>query len=210
MTKDMPKTTTSAQRLAYLRTLARTANASLAAEAAGVSRSWAYKRRAADARFDALCCEMIVRFRESPPLPHPPAAHAAGPSLSFGGRGADRRVRVNRDRAGGWTAAKEARFIERLRETCGVPFAAVEAGLSTVSAYRRRQRSPRFAAAWDEALRAGWPPADQPWLESALCFLEGREPPPGNPVRFTRIAQVIDAMEGKRFIPRGPRSRRQR
>ena len=153
-----------------------------------------------------MCREMVARFRDLPPALKPPL-----PILSPPGRGDKRkRVQVRRDRAGGWTGAKEARFIERLRETCGVPFAAVEAGLSTVSAYRRRQRSPRFAAAWDEALRAGWPPADQPWLESALCFLEGREPPPGNPVRFTRIAQVIDAIEGKRFIPRGPRPRRQR
>jgi len=65
----------------------------------------------------------------------------------------------------------------------------------------------RFAAAWDEAQRVGWPPADEPWIESALCFFEGRSPPPDNPVRITNIGQVIEAMRGNRFVRR-PRAKR--
>jgi hypothetical protein len=159
--------------LRYLKALAETGNASLAAAYAGVSRDWAYKRRKADAWFDALCREILARFREMPPHP----------TLSREGRGANRRTRVNRDRAGGWTRDKEAR-------------------LSTVSAYRRRQVRARFAAEWDEALLSGWPPADQPWIESATCFFEGREPPAGNPVRFTSVSEVLEAMKGNRFAPR--------
>jgi hypothetical protein len=169
----------------YLRTLADTGNATLAAAEAGVSRTWAYKRREVDARFDAL-------FREM-------AAIAKGRL----------QARVNRDRADGWTAAKEARFIERLRETCSVWLSAAEVGLTTVSAYRHRQGRPGFAAAWDEALRIGWPPADEPWIEAAHCFFEGREPSPGNPVRITSIDDVIEAMKGNRFAPRRPRSLRE-
>jgi hypothetical protein len=116
-------------------------------------------------------------------------------------------VQVRRDRAGGWTAAKEARFIDRLRETCSVWLASLAVGLSTVSAYRRRQRSARFAAAWDEAERTGWPPADLPWIEAAECFFEGREPPPGNPVRFASVSEVIEALNGNRFAPRQRRGR---
>jgi hypothetical protein len=97
--------------------------------------------------------------------------------------------------------------------------AAAAVGLSTVSAYRRRQRSrfgssfhpsqpnERFAAAWEEAQRVGWPPADEPWIESAICFFEGRSPPPDNPVRITNIDQVIEAMRGNRFVRR-PRAKR--
>jgi len=184
----------------YLKALAETGNASLAAAYAGVSRDWAYKRRKADAGFDALCREILARFRETPP--HPSTAHAAGPSLSREGRGAKRRTRVNRDRAGGWSRDKEARFIARLTETCSVWLAAAEVGLSTVSAYRRRQVRARFAAEWDEALLSGWPPADRPWIESATCFFEGREPPAGNPVRFTSVSEVLEAMKGNRFAPR--------
>src|SRR4051794_38597195 len=99
-------------------------------------------------------------------------------------------VQLRRDRAGGWTAAKEARFLERLEETCSVWLAAAEVGLSTVSAYRHRQPNERFAAAWDEAQRVGWPPTDQPWIESALCFLDGQPPPPDNAVRITSVGEV--------------------
>ena len=117
---------------------------------------------------------------------------------------------MNRDRAGGWTAAKEARFVERLQETCSVWLAAAAVGLTTVSAYRRRQVRPGFAAAWDEAERIGWPRVDQPWIESAMCFFEGREPPPGNPVRFTSIDEVLHALDANRFVPRRPRAKRGR
>lgn len=70
----MPKIIFTAQVVAYLRVLGDTGNASLAAGHAGVSRDWAYRRRKADGRFDALCREMIVRFRGSgaPLSPHTP------------------------------------------------------------------------------------------------------------------------------------------
>lgn len=149
-----------------------------------MSRDWAYKKRKADARFDALYREVAAVAKARLP------------------------ARVNRDRAGGWTADKEARFIERLSETCSVWVASAVVGLTTVSAYRRRQVRPAFAAAWDEAERIGWPPIDHPWLESAICFFERREPPPGNPVRITNIDEALQALDGKRFAPRRPRRRR--
>src|SRR5262249_1397538 len=106
MTRQMPKDVTTSQLIAYLRTLAATGNATLAAAAAGGSREWAYKKRTADARFDGRCREMLARFREgpAPPLPKP---------LSLEGRGA-KRARVNRDRAGGWTRDKEERLLAAL------------------------------------------------------------------------------------------------
>jgi hypothetical protein len=47
----MPKIISTAQEITYLRALAETGNATLAAERAGVSRTWAYKKRAGDAWF---------------------------------------------------------------------------------------------------------------------------------------------------------------
>lgn len=179
----MPSRISIPREVAYLRALADTGNATRAAETAGVSRAWAYKRREADSRFDRCCREMLALAKEQ------------------------LRVRVNRDRAGGWTAAKEVQFIERLQATCSVPLAAAEVSISTVSAYRRRQGRPGFAAAWSDAERNGWPPADQPWMESAICFFEGRDPPPGNPVRITSVGEVLDALAGKRLAPRRPRSK---
>lgn len=180
----MPAQIPLSREIAYLRALAETGNATLAAERAGVSRDWAYKRRKQDARFDGWCREMVALAKARLP------------------------VQMRRDRAGGWTAAIEARFIERLSETCSVWLASAEVGLSTVSAYRRRQMRPGFAAAWDEAQRIGWPPADEPWIESALCFFEGRPPPPGNPVRVTSVGEVLEALKGNRFAVRRPRAKR--
>lgn len=189
----MPKIITSARELAYLRALAETGNATLAAQRAGVSRAWAYKKRAVDAGFDGWCRAMAAESRARLP------------------------VQVRRGRKGGWTAAKEARFLERLEETCSVPLACAEVGLSTVSAYRRRQvrrlggsshpsqPNERFAAAWAAAEREGWPPTDQPWIESAICFLEGRPQPADNAVRITSVREVLQALKSNLFVPRRPR-----
>ncbi len=67
---------------------------------------------------------------------------------------------------------------------------------------------PAFAAAWDEAQRIAWPPADEPWIESAICFFEGRPPPPGNPVRVTSVGEVLEALKGNRFAVRRLRAKR--
>jgi hypothetical protein len=107
----MPKTITTAQEFAYLRALAETGNATLAAERAGVSRTWAYKKRAVDAWFaervrelTALAGERLrpsasaqderdwdqagtLRLARTSP-PHPPIAQWVPPSPAMG-RGAN-------------------------------------------------------------------------------------------------------------------------
>src|SRR4051794_26780022 len=60
----MPKDISSAQKTTYLQTLRDTGNATLAAEVAGVSRDWAYKKREQDARFARLFREMVAVARE--------------------------------------------------------------------------------------------------------------------------------------------------
>lgn len=52
-------------------------------------------------------------------------------------------------KAGGWSATRQALYIETLAETGSVHLAAKAAGLSARSAYALRVRSPAFAAAWD-------------------------------------------------------------
>ena len=63
------KIITTEQKIAYLRALAETGNATLAAERAGVSRTWAYKKRAVDAwfaeRFRELTALAALRLRAS-------------------------------------------------------------------------------------------------------------------------------------------------
>jgi hypothetical protein len=117
---------------------------------------------------------------------------------------------VNRDRKGGWTEEKEAEFLQRLEETCSVRVAAAAVGHSASSAHRRRRVRPVFGERWDEAQRRGWPPVDNPWIESMHCFFEGREPPPDNPMRVASVGEVIAWLEGKRSFVRPPRKRERR
>jgi hypothetical protein len=187
----MPKIISTAQDLAYLRALAETGNATLAAERAGVSRTWAYKRRERDARFDRLCRE---------------AASQAKARL---------RVRVNRDRKGGWTAALERRFLAALAATRDVPLALLQVGISAPSAYRRRmarrmggsfhpsQPNECFAARWREALADDEAFAEAQWVATMICLLDGEAVPPDLPVQTIGIGDVIRLHERSLGVRRG-------
>jgi hypothetical protein len=187
----MPKIISTAQDLAYLRALAETGNATLAAERAGVSRTWAYKRRERDARFDRLCRE---------------AASQAKARL---------RVRVNRDRKGGWTAALERRFLAALAATRDVPLALLQVGISAPSAYRRRMRrrlggsfhpsqpNECFAARWREALADDEAFAEAQWVATMICLLDGEAVPPELPVQTIGIGDVIRLHERSLGVRRG-------
>jgi len=54
-------------------------------------------------------------------------------------------------KTGGWSAPRQALFVEALAETGSVHMAAKSAGLSARSAYALRIRSAPFAQAWDAA-----------------------------------------------------------
>jgi len=66
-----------------------------------------------------------------------------------------------RPRVDGWTPERQRHFLRVLAETLSVTGAARAVGLSTMSAYRLRQRPDArgFAAAWDEAVT--WRPQSQ-------------------------------------------------
>lgn len=178
----------------------------------------------ADPAFAARCREAMERFRDGPamsdfssaatPPPAPPHRGEGrigsilpieGRGNPGEGRGAGKRVRVNRDRKGGWTTEKEARFVAALAATWDVALAAASAGMSPPAAFRRRMRQPGFAKAWREALRSGEPWSAFEWLESAECFFAGAPPPPGNPVRITSLDEVIRMVERaeRRWIGKG-------
>lgn len=78
-----------------------------------------------------------------------------------------------RQRHDGWTPARQAAFLQALRETACVREACTVVGLSSTSAYRTRGRVPEFAEAWDHALklqlsvleRSAFTRAVEGWLE---------------------------------------------
>jgi hypothetical protein len=55
----------------------------------------------------------------------------------------------------GWTAVRQAAFIEALAETGCVQASCRRVGMSDSSAYRLRLREPAFTEAWDAALDVG-------------------------------------------------------
>jgi hypothetical protein len=112
-------------------------------------------------------------------------------------------VRVNRDRAGGWTAALEQRFLEALAATRDVPLAALQVGISAPSAYRRRMRRPGFAARWREALADDETFAEAQWVATLICLLDGEPVPPDCPVHTIGIGDVIRLHERSLGVRRG-------
>ena len=57
----------------------------------------------------------------------------------------------SRNRLAGWSAERQRVFLSHLADTGSVHLASAAARLSARSAYRLRNRSPAFAAAWDTA-----------------------------------------------------------
>jgi hypothetical protein len=87
-----------------------------------------------------------------------------------------------RHRHDGWTADRQALFLERLAETGSIRAACEGAGLTKTSAYRAYGRMPEFARAWDEALAARRPMLEEAAFERAVH---------GVTVPLTRYGEVV-------------------
>lgn len=79
-----------------------------------------------------------------------------------------------RYRRDGWTSARQAEFLDALREQSSVLAACRQVGKSTTSAYKARDRMPDFKAGWDAALAAARPRVEQEAMRRAV---EGWEEP---------------------------------
>ncbi|MBB4632867.1 hypothetical protein [Sphingosinicella soli] len=72
----------------------------------------------------------------------------------------------------GWTTARQIAFIDALRETACVETAARAAGKASSGAYKLRERSESFRAAWDAALKYSALDLERVAMERALCGTE--------------------------------------
>lgn len=63
-------------------------------------------------------------------------------------------------------------FFARLAECCNVTRAARRAGVSRTTMYRMRSRDSAFAAAWQEAIEAGYERLELGLIEAALARVE--------------------------------------
>ncbi|MGB7411125.1 MAG: hypothetical protein WA910_08275 [Sphingopyxis granuli] len=74
-------------------------------------------------------------------------------------------------------------FLSHLAESCNVTWSAAQAGLVCSTVYRLRARDEAFAAAWQEALTAGYQRLEMGLVQAALALVEGR---PGAAVAGSR------------------------
>lgn len=156
------------RRGAFLEALEASGNQTLAAERTCVSRSWVCQERMRNPEFDSECRRVIeaarARLRASEGNRPPEGwGHLDGVELVVRGT-KGRRVQIARARAGQWTAASEARFLEVFAATCNAKAAYAAAGKSKGSAYSHRKRWPGFQRRWEAAEATGYCQ-----LEDALC-----------------------------------------
>lgn len=155
----MYKKMNAARRAAFLRALAATGNVTLAAERAGVSRSWVVKARRAEPEFEAACAAAVAQAAArlgAEEGNRPPAGWGFLDGAELVVRGSNRRrVQIARARAGQWSARTEDRFLAALASTCNVKASCAAAGKGFTSAYAHRKRWPDFARRWDEAEAEG-------------------------------------------------------
>ncbi len=187
-----------AQNAIFLRTLRCTANISMAAEAAGLSKSTMQSRRTRDpdlaARWATATAFAHARLKHAGTRA-PGAASATGTQRALrvakgragtigegeaevteGGEYAVRRrqygiVQVRRAAAGELSAAGERAFLAHLAATANITLSAQAVGVSLQPIYDRRRRSAAFAAAMQAALAAGHEALEMALLESAMRAL---------------------------------------
>ena len=232
----MSRKFSAARKRAFLTYLARTGNQTLAAEMAKVSRSWVGLHRSTDAGFDADCREALRQARDrliaaaaslddGGEPPHPPAAKAAGPSLSRAGRGAEasryfagaelvvrgtggsgggKRVQIGRARVKQWTPRVETRFLAALSASCNVKAACAEVGMWPPSAYNHRKRWPGFARRWDAAIDTGFARLEAALVEAGSCNpFADPDFPQDNPIREMSAMQALHLLNMHKHHVRG-------
>jgi hypothetical protein len=147
----------------FLSALARTANAKLSAEMAGVDHSTAFGLRKRDPAFAAawvrardwgrrrVKAEGRPVFEHGRPRPARAGDAPPDPRALVVRRSKGEEAQIVRAGEGRWTPEAEAVFFGWLGAGWGVRRAAKEAGFSTEGLYRRRRTQPDFAARWAEA-----------------------------------------------------------
>lgn len=169
------------QNARFLRALARTGNARLAAEQLNVNRSTYTKRRVRNPRFAALWDAALAFAHANLNSPSTPSWRGKGggdfepntprtkgtePLLI---RLANGRVQLRRAPPGRMTKAAEQAFLAALAATCNVRLSAAAAGFTHSAFYQKAKKDPGFAREWRLARAEG-----HERLERAL--LEGFEP----------------------------------
>lgn len=157
----------------FLKALRRTANVTLAAEAAGQTRKTFQKRRARNPDF-ASQWDAALTFAQAQLAAGAPAATPAGEAARTAGgeysvrasRG--RMIQVRRAPKGVLTTEGERRFLAHLAATANVRLSAEATGIGWNAIYARRRRSAAFAREMEAALAEGYERLELALLDNAL------------------------------------------
>jgi hypothetical protein len=168
----------------FLSALARTANARLAADMAGVDHSTAYQLRKRDPAFAAAWlrarawgrarakAEGRPVFASGRPRPARAGEASADPHPLILRQSKREGTQIVRAGEGRWTPEAEEIFFAWLGAGHGVRRAAKEAGFSTNAVYARRRLHPDFAARWAEAKGDGLERNDLLLIDSVQWSLD--------------------------------------
>ena len=163
-----------------LAALRRYGSVARALDEAGVSRSWASRRRRLDAGFDAAWraawdagCQRLRSAASDP------AARAAlvPEGMVLTGSSGTATIRLQRERADRFTRAKRARFLAELRATCNVRAAARAVQVSSSGAYQAYHADAGLRAAWDVAIVEGRVHLEMAMMGAGRALFEPPEPP---------------------------------
>lgn len=102
-------------------------------------------------------------------------------------------------RAGQWTQAKRARFLDLLAATANASAAARDVGMSKWSAFALRRRDPAFAALWQAALETAYVVLETTLLERAIGAPVADDPAnaiePGASLSDAEQAEIASAFD---------------
>lgn len=185
---DAKKDARDVQNAVFLRELRRTANISMASEAAGCSKSTMQSRRRLNPDFaaqwaaaTAFACARLARQNPRPAG----SAHAAGTAKSVwtgdttiaeGGEFTVRQrqfgvTQVRRAAKGELTAAGERAFLAHVAATANISLSAEAVGISLQPIYHRKKTSAAFARALQAAIEEGHEALEIALLDSAFRSL---------------------------------------
>lgn len=187
-------------RAAFLRALAQSANATLAAEAAGVSHSRVYTWRRRDADFARDWATALLTARVAlagAPLPRRDgvAARLDGKPLAMTGTSARGSLMMQRARDSAFDGDRKRDFLIHLGRTCNVRAAAAAARVRPTTAYQHRHEHAPFRAAWNAAVEEGRVNLEMALLGASLAMLNGADPEfgAGADVDIPALAPGMDA-----------------
>lgn len=168
----------------FLGAMARTANAGLSAQMAGVDRTTAFALRQRDPAFAAAWVRARDWGRARVKVEGRPAFACGRPRQARPGEApADARAlivrlskregsQIVRAGEGRWSPAVEADFFAWLAAGFGVNHAARQIGFSTTALYQRRLRDPDFAARWAKIREEGLARNDELLIDSVPRTLD--------------------------------------